>query len=98
MIHGTGNRKRDVVASDEVQRPREDNQTMMNRVFPAQQAPPKNGTSLQADATHAQTNDDGSSWQDVFRDPSAMMGRHPVITVGIGLCAGIAIGWWVKRR
>lgn len=72
---------------------------MMNRVFPKLPAPSTGGASRSADAVRGQADDDdGSSWQDLFRDPSAMLGRHPVVTVGVGLCFGIAVGLWVKRR
>lgn len=71
---------------------------MENRVFTTRWFKPEQANLNLPDDPFPAESERGSRLPDAFRNPSALLRSYPAVTVGIGLCAGIALGWWVKRR
>jgi len=71
---------------------------MMNRVFPW--SGETNDVGSREDENQKSSSEAGisGSLTEMLSQPDTLLRQHPLVTVGIGLCAGVAIGWWVKRR
>jgi hypothetical protein len=47
----------------------------------------------------AQHKGDGErSWQKTRGTMESLIGDHPLAAFGLAMFAGIALGWWIKRR
>lgn len=67
---------------------------MKNRVFPQYERQPSSSV---AEVT-VDTDDATSAFRNGLAAVEEIVSRYPIATVGVGLCAGVLLGCWIKRR